>query len=548
MTTAANTSGSIAVGDEKSSQSPMMGDASSPPLADRSAPAFPQDPRQLVRLIQCPQCSKPFTAPVTLPCGHAVCLKCLPEPRTRSNISYPDLPHHQLGIDCPVCGQQNSPAECNVDVTFAKLMELIKDAIWKHAALQKDSPTLLEEVVRENGGPMSYEVEPKSESRCGIFDGGRLAATFQMAMQGQLTHSSDVTYQSQVSTGEDHAELDIALFDNLGRVAQRELDCLVCYNPMLDPTTTPCGHTFCRQCLMRVMDHSSICPVCRRNLHIPASLDGVPSNKCLGAIFNILCPKTIAARRIAFHEEQQQPGDTNLETPLFVCTLSLPTTPTILHIFEPRYRLMMRRCLEGNRRFGMLMSNRGAVPQGDLGVTEFLEYGTLLQIIKYEMLPDGRSFVETRGISRFRVLEHGMLDGYHVGHVERVDDVSLSQEQRLEAIQLGAAQAQAAEYNREHHVPLTSSNYPELLTTLELYQRCRDYVMSMRSRSTPWLSQSIVNVYGECPEDPAIFPYWFASVVPIALEEKYLLLRTTTVRERLRIVYSWIRRIERQRW
>lgn len=196
----------------------------------------------------------------------------------------------------------------------------------------------------------------------------------------------------------------------------------------------------------------------------------------------------------------------------------------------------------------MLMSNRGAVPQGDLGVTEFLEYGTLLQIIKYEMLPDGRSFVETRGISRFRVLEHGMLDGYHVGHVERVDDVSLSQEQRLEAIQLGAAQAQAAEYNREHHVPLTSSNYPELLTTLELYQRCRDYVMSMRSRSTPWLSQSIVNVYGECPEDPAIFPYWFASVVPIALEEKYLLLRTTTVRERLRIVYSWIRRIERQRW
>jgi hypothetical protein len=29
------------------------------------------------------------------------------------------------------------------------------------------------------------------------------------------------------------------------------------------PVTTPCGHTFCRRCLDRSLDHSAECPMCK---------------------------------------------------------------------------------------------------------------------------------------------------------------------------------------------------------------------------------------------------------------------------------------------
>ncbi len=42
------------------------------------------------------------------------------------------------------------------------------------------------------------------------------------------------------------------------------------------------------------------------------------------------------------------------EIPIFVCVLTLPNCTCPLHVFEPRYRLMMRRTIETqSRTFGM---------------------------------------------------------------------------------------------------------------------------------------------------------------------------------------------------
>jgi len=46
------------------------------------------------------------------------------------------------------------------------------------------------------------------------------------------------------------------------------------------------------------------------------------------------------------------------------------------------------------------------------------DYGTILEIRSVQMLPDGRSMVETFGTQRFRVMERGTLDGYMVGRIE----------------------------------------------------------------------------------------------------------------------------------
>lgn len=76
---------------------------------------------------------------------------------------------------------------------------------------------------------------------------------------------------------------------------------------------------------------------------------------------------------------------------------------------------MVRRCLqEPTPAFGMMMPPRSNGSSN--------EYGTMLEILSVQMLPDGRSMVETKGIHRFRVMERGQLDGYTVGRIERFAD------------------------------------------------------------------------------------------------------------------------------
>merc|ERR1712187_31805 len=42
----------------------------------------------------------------------------------------------------------------------------------------------------------------------------------------------------------------------------------------------------------------------------------------------------------------------------------------------------------------------------------FADTGTMLFIDRFEQLPDGRSMVGTKGVSRFTVVDRGVLDGY----------------------------------------------------------------------------------------------------------------------------------------
>lgn len=517
-----------------------------------------EDARALVRLIQCSQCSRPLRTPVTLPCGHSVCRDCLPQPHHRENISYPDTPDRQTGVRCPVlgCNQEHPVGEVNIDVTLTKIMELVCAEVDKARANSEVCPTLVTEIPAPSDllSEMEIEKEKSQRGRSNTFYGGRLLSTFTMADLGELDYRADVRYESVPDAESQSRQLDRELLEKLRETTQKELDCQICYNTMLDPVTTCCGHTFCRRCLTRVLDHSSHCPACRRSLPIPPSLSQHPSNNQIVALLSSLCPEVIAARAEAVASEESS-GTGEHGVSLFVVTLAFPQMPTFLHIFEPRYRLMIRRAIESNRQFGMLMYNRARAPQEDLGVTDYCMYGTMLEIQHLQMLPDGRSIIETRGLYRFKVRETGMRDGYLVGRIERVEDVSLAEEERLEAEEIRSNTqppdsplatdvlnpAAAGRNNRDRPALDT-------MTTLQLLQKARDFIIEMRSNSAPWLHQRILDAYGEPPNDPANFPYWFASVLPISDEQKYLLLMTTSVRQRLKIIVGWIRRLEDQRW
>lgn len=516
-----------------------------------------EEARELVRLIQCPQCSKPFRSPVTLPCGHTSCKACLPAPKPRENISYPDTPDRQTGIRCLVeeCGREHPIGEVNVDVVLSKSMEMIIAVVESDKLVALDSPLRAVEVPTWDRDTSEKGVE--REGRSQVLPWGRLLCTFAMAALGQLDYRAGIRFEPTPDTKSnvDYQKIDMDLLSRLREVLQKEVECQICYNMMLDPVTTCCGHTFCRRCLTRVLDHSNYCPACRRQLPGPPSLSDQASNPRLLALLGKLCPDTIAARVEAVATEESS-GTGELDSSLFVCTLSFPSMPTFLHIFEPRYRLMIRRALDSNRQFGMLLYNRLRQPQGQLGVSEYCLYGTMLRIEHFQMLADGRSIIETRGLYRFRVLETGTRDGYTVGRVERVEDVSLAEEERMEAEEIRASlesqdrpSSSDGLQNGATNNHTDSDTMPlESFTTRELLARATGFVVKMRRNSAPWLHQRILDAYGEPPNDASTFPYWFASVLPIADEEKYHLLTTTTVRQRLQIVVGWIRRLEDQRW
>ncbi len=83
-------------------------------------------------------------------------------------------------------------------------------------------------------------------------------------------------------------------------------------------------------------------------------------------------------------------------------TVLFPHAVLPLHIFEPRYRALMRDCLQGEPEFGVVLIERGSEVGG--GDSRF-PVGTIARIERAAELPDGRWVLEAVGTRRFDVLE-----------------------------------------------------------------------------------------------------------------------------------------------
>jgi Lon protease-like protein len=75
-----------------------------------------------------------------------------------------------------------------------------------------------------------------------------------------------------------------------------------------------------------------------------------------------------------------------------------------LHIFEPRYRTMIRMCIENQVPFGVVQIVEGT-EVGGRAVTE--QVGTVARITHTKVFRDGRMLITTQGEERFRILKSG---------------------------------------------------------------------------------------------------------------------------------------------
>jgi Lon protease-like protein len=107
--------------------------------------------------------------------------------------------------------------------------------------------------------------------------------------------------------------------------------------------------------------------------------------------------------------------------PLFpLTTVLFPEMLLPLHIFEPRYRLLVRRSMDDDRPFGVILIRSG---QEVGAIAEPHRIGTEAKIMAFSPLSDGRSYIVVRGGRRF-ALEQTVPDAepYLVGRVRYLEE------------------------------------------------------------------------------------------------------------------------------
>lgn len=133
----------------------------------------------------------------------------------------------------------------------------------------------------------------------------------------------------------------------------------------------------------------------------------------------------------------------------------LPGAVLPLHIFEPRYRALARRCTDNDEPFGVVMIERGSeVGGGDVRS----DVGCLATISQHQELPDGRWVMLATGDQRIQILEWLPDDPYpqaltadwpdeaaDIGAPERRAFVARLRRLRALASEIGALGVTAAE-------------------------------------------------------------------------------------------------------
>ncbi|XP_031223142.1 LON peptidase N-terminal domain and RING finger protein 2 [Mastomys coucha] len=281
-----------------------------------------------------------------------------------------------------------------------------------------------------------------------------------------------------------------------------DFECALCMRLLFEPVTTPCGHTFCLKCLERCLDHAPHCPLCKDKLsELLATRNFNVTVLTEELIFRYLSDELTDRKRV-YDEEMSELSNLTRDVPIFVCAMAFPTVPCPLHVFEPRYRLMIRRCMEtGTKRFGMCLSAENA------GISE---YGCMLEIKDVRTFPDGSSVVDAIGISRFRVLSHRHRDGYNTADIEYLEDEKV----------------EGAEF--------------EELTALHesVYQQSVSWFASLQDH----MKKQILSHFGSMPDrepepqsnssGPA-WSWWILAVLPLERKAQLAILGMASLKERL---------------
>lgn len=190
--------------------------------------------------------------------------------------------------------------------------------------------------------------------------------------------------------------------------------------------------------------------------------------------------------------------------PLFpLSTVLVPGLVLPLHVFEPRYRILVEALLElpegAERRFGVIAIRSGREVGAD-GVRALYAVGCTAELREVTQSPDGRYDIVTVGETRFRLLglDEGAGTPYLTGFVDLVP-----------------------EEDGDGDVAALAERVTE---------RFADYRERLGVEVT------------ELPEEPQVVSYLVAAAVVLDLPERQALLEEPTTSDRLRAEIALLRR------
>lgn len=229
-----------------------------------------------------------------------------------------------------------------------------------------------------------------------------------------------------------------------------------------------------------------------------------------------------------------------IKLPLFPLHAVLcPGIALPLHIFEERYRELVRHCVEGSEPFGIVLIRDGHEVGG--GSISFSAVGTLAEIRQAGRYPDGRYDLLVVGTGRFAIEDVTVGEElYLVAEATVLDDEIGDVDEARELANL--ATRRFVSY-LELLQPRDGETTEELDIRVEVEtEDAMPPGMSADASERPTLGDPASERRVIIPDDPTTLSYLLAGIIQVELPRRQMLLEADTTEDRLRDLVALIDR------
>jgi Lon protease-like protein len=192
--------------------------------------------------------------------------------------------------------------------------------------------------------------------------------------------------------------------------------------------------------------------------------------------------------------------------PIFpLSVVQFPGVITPLHIFEPRYRQLLKDIMTGDKTFGIIYPGQAK----DSELPDIGRVGCTVEVIAHEEQADGRSNILCAGKDRFYVRSFVEGEPYHQAEVDLFDD-------DIAFDDLTESTARAREF---------------FLRIIAAGKKLRD-VSPTEEHQTP-----------DLPDDSIALSFIIAASLDVELDEKQLWLEMTNTNRRLSVLTNHLKEL-----
>lgn len=323
--------------------------------------------------------------------------------------------------------------------------------------------------------------------------------------------------------------------------------CSKCFQVMNEPITMHCGHVYCRLCLLKLRITSDTCIKCLRPLprynHIQN--EGAPNN-LLQTFVRIVTPagRPSSTADVASLSSSSETKNANMYISGLVI---LPGQQARLPIFAPPHLRMLQRAVFSCEQYkGICIAT---VHRARPNISQ---YGTIVQIVSIEHQTGSSVVMDVVGRARFRVTNTHATDNLCDPSILAADFQLISEDDDAEMMIFNADIYRSAQTIHNFLTKMGTIPQPTAAATAA-------------AAGTPPSASSFLNASSDClmgplwfetmqrihgplpsPNHPAAVGWWAAVVLPVSGAERYAILRTVALVDRLALITSWITQLESQ--